>query len=228
VAKVLVVDDDAELTTIVSAFLSKQNYTIDAVADGRSAFDLLAVSKYDAIVLDLHLPDTTGFELCAKLRAAKDKTPIIMLTKRSSEDDKETGLDCGADDYLTKPFSLKELAARIRAVIRRSTSIFSNILTCGAIELDPVNHTVTKSGMPIHLSRIDFAVLEFLMRHPQEVFSKAALLARVWTSDSEATDDAVRSSIKRLRQKLDDSDDETSSIIENLRHVGYRIKAGHK
>jgi DNA-binding response OmpR family regulator len=224
VAKLLVVDDDIELATVIAGFLTKQNHTVDTAADGRSAFDLLAVSGYDAIVLDLDLPDVSGIDICTRLRGAKNTTPIIMLTGRSSIDDKEIGLDCGADDYLTKPFSLKELSARLKSLIRRSTNVCSNQLRCADIELDPTNHTVTKAGKPVHVLPIDFALLEFFMRHPQQVFSSNALLANVWASESEATDEAIRSSVRRLRQQLDDGGDEGSSIIENQRRVGYRFR----
>jgi DNA-binding response OmpR family regulator len=225
VAKLLVVDDDAELATVIAGFLTKQSHTVDVALNGRSAFDILAVSGYDAIILDLDLPDINGMEICAQLRASKNRTPIIMLTGRSSVDDTATGLDCGADDYLTKPFSLKELSSRVKALIRRSTNVYSNVLKCADIELDPTSHRVTKAGKPIHLLPIDFALLEFFMRHPQQVFSNNALLAKVWTADTEATDDAIRSSVRRLRQQLDDGDDEGSSIIENQRRIGYRLRA---
>ena len=227
-AKILVVDDDTELSTIIAGFLTQRNYIVETVADGRSALDVLAVSGYDVIVLDLELPYVNGIDVCAQLRASNNTTPIIMLTGKSSLGEKLTGLDCGADDYLTKPFSLKELAVRIKALIRRSNASYASVLKHSDLELDPMTHTLTKAGKPVHLMPIDFALLEFFMSHPNQVFSNDTLLARVWTSDTEATDDAIRSAVRRLRQKLDDGQDEASSIIENHRRIGYQFRPDRK
>ncbi len=227
-SKILVVDDDAELVTIIAGYLGRQNHKVETAYDGRAALDILAVSGFDVIVLDLDMPEIDGIEVCSQLRSSGIRTPIIMLTGRSSIGDKTQGLDCGADDYLTKPFSLSELYSRVNALIRRYTNVYTNTLKCTDIVLDPANHTVTKAGEPIHLLPIDFALLEFFMRHPHQTFSKEVLIKRVWDSDTEATDDAIRSSIKRLRQKLDNGADEDSSIIETQRRVGYRFVGERK
>jgi len=228
VSKLLIVDDDQELLTVLVGFLSQQKHTVEVAINGFSAMDLLAVSEFDAIVLDVGLPDINGIELCQELRARKNLTPIIMLTGLSSIDDKEKGLDCGADDYLTKPFSFKELAARINALIRRYSRVYSEVLTSGEIVLDPKKHQVTKGGHAVHLLPIDFALLEFFMRNPQQSFSNEAIVAKVWPSDSEATDDAVRSAVRRLRVHFDDPSGESKSIIENQKRVGYRfLGRGH-
>jgi two-component system OmpR family response regulator len=176
------------------------------------------------VILDWDLPRMTGVEICSKYRANKGVTPILMLTGKSQIADKEQGLDAGADDYLPKPFHMRELSARIRALGRRPTTVASNVLTVGSLELDPTKHRLCKNGQDIHLLPKDFALLEFLMRHPDEIFSSEAILQRVWNLDTEATSDAVRTSVKRLRKKLDDSDDEDNSIIENVRRIGYRLK----
>jgi DNA-binding response OmpR family regulator len=146
-----------------------------------------------------------------------------MLTGRGSISDKEAGLDSGADDYLTKPFNMKELSARIRAMLRRSTSQPSNVLTTGDLVVDPGKYKVLRKGVEIQLLPREFALLEFFMRHPDEVFSAEALLQRVWHSESEATSDALRTCIKRLRQKIDNSDED--SVIQTIPRVGYRLKA---
>jgi len=223
VAKFLVVDDDIDLTVVIAGFLTRLNHTVETAADGTSALGMLAVSGFDAIVLDLDLPDINGMEICSRLRSSDNNTPIIMLTGHTSMDDKLTGLDCGADDYLTKPFSLRELSSRLNALVRRTTNTYTPVLKCRDIELDLFNHTVSKGGQELHLLPIDFSLLEFFMRHPKQFFSKEVLLARVWTSDTEATDNAIRSAVKRLRQKLDDESNEEFSIIENNRRVGYRF-----
>lgn len=219
-------DDDAELVSVVTTFLTIQGYLVEAASDGGSALDYLAVSKYDVIVLDLEMPDISGLDVCKKLRDSGDATPVIMLTGRAAISDKEIGFSTGADDYLTKPFSLKELLARLKALMRRPAVYVSNVLRCGDIELNTESRTLTKSGQEIHLSPIELSLLELFMRHPQEFFSTDALLARVWSSDKESTDEAVRASIKRLRRKIDGADvDESESIIESNRRVGYRLRA---
>lgn len=223
--KVLVVDDDPELISVVTTFLKKQDYLVESAADGVTALDLLAVSKYDLIILDLLLPDVPGLDICRKLRASGDATPIIMLTGKSTIDDKEAGFNTGADDYLTKPFSLKELLARMRAILRRPAGLISNVLRSGNIELNTENRTLTKNGREIILSPTEISLLELLMKHPQQFFSTDVLLARVWPSDKDSTDEAVRASIKRLRRKIDDPEaDESLSLIESNRRVGYRFR----
>ncbi len=138
--------------------------------------------------------------------------------------DKETGLDAGADDYLTKPFDLRELVARIRAMLRRRTVAASSVLTYKLIELDPQSHKVTRAGQPVHVLPRDFALLEFLMRHPNEIFAVESLLLRVWESDSEASPEGLRVAVRRLRRALDTSEDLSESIIENVSRVGYRLR----
>lgn len=198
---------------------------MESAADGVTALDLLAVSKYDLIILDLLLPDVPGLDICRKLRASGDATPIIMLTGKSTIDDKEAGFNTGADDYLTKPFSLKELLARMRAILRRPAGLISNVLRSGNIELNTENRTLTKNGREIILSPTEISLLELLMKHPQQFFSTDVLLARVWPSDKDSTDEAVRASIKRLRRKIDDPEaDESLSLIESNRRVGYRFR----
>ena len=147
-----------------------------------------------------------------------------MLTGKGKVEDKEEGLDAGADDYLTKPFNMRELTARIRALLRRSPTPAGQSLKVGELELDPQKRLLRKSGVAVHVVPKDFAVLEFLMRYPGEVFSAEALLQRVWSFDSEASTDAVRTSIKRLRKALDDGSDEKNSCIENVRTLGYRLR----
>lgn len=148
-----------------------------------------------------------------------------MLTGKGQIEDKETGLDAGADDYLTKPFSLKELMARIRAQLRRQTGKFANTIKVGDLEMDATEHRITMGGEPIRLQPKDFAVLELFMRHPGEVFSSDSILQRVWNLDGDVGSDAVRTSIKRLRKALDKSENESDSLIENIPRVGYRLRA---
>lgn len=222
-AKILLVEDDVELTAMISEWLEFERYMVEVAHNGRDGSDRLRNCQYDVIILDWSLPDTTGIELCRGFRADHGTTPIIMLTGHGSISDKEAGLDSGADDYLTKPFNMKELSARIRALLRRSSSSPSNVLKVSDLIVDPTKYKVTKGGAEIQLLPREFALLEFFMRHPDEVFSADALLQRVWHSESEASSDALRTCIKRLRQKLDGDND--NSIIQTIPRVGYRLRS---
>ena len=221
-SKILLVEDDTELTAMISEWLTFERYTVEVVHNGREGLDRLRNCQYDVVILDWSLPDLTGLEICRSYRSQQGTTPIIMLTGRGAVSDKEAGLDSGADDYLTKPFNMKELSARIRAMLRRSTAQPSNVLTAGELVVDPGKYKVLRGGVEIQLLPREFALLEFFMRHPDEVFSAEALLQRVWHSESEATSDALRTCIKRLRQKLDK--DEEESVIQTIPRVGYRLK----
>jgi two-component system, OmpR family, response regulator len=180
-------------------------------------------NQYDVIVLDWDLPGATGVEICTSFRAKGGNTPIIMLTGKSTLRDKEEGLDSGADDYLTKPFHIKELSARIRALLRRPLSVTGNTLKVGDITLCPISYKVTKAEQEVQLLPREFALLEFLMRHPGQVFGAEALLDRVWNSDSEASPDALRTCMKRLRKKIESP--EGDSIIKTVHGVGYKLES---
>jgi DNA-binding response OmpR family regulator len=180
------------------------------------------VGSFDVIVLDWMLPSLDGIEICRRYRAARGVTPIIMLTGKSMVSEKELGLDNGADDYLTKPFSVRELSARVRALIRRPQDPHSDVITNGPIILETAARKITREGSPVELLPVDFAVLEFFMRNAGEVFSTEALIERIWHSDSRPTDNAVRSSIKRIRQAIDSNG--ADSLIETVNRVGYRLR----
>jgi DNA-binding response OmpR family regulator len=220
-AKLLFVDDDERLLSMEREWFESLNHTVETANCVDRAEDLLAVSQYDLLVLDWSMPGKTGLELCKELRHKKVSMPILMLTGNDTEDDKEAGLDGGADDYLTKPFSMRELSARVRALLRRASGAHSNILSHGAIELDVDNHECTVAAEQIVLMPKEFALLEFLMRHPGQVFSADALIERVWKADTEATEDAIRTCVMRLRKKLSAIGD----CIETIPRVGYKLKA---
>lgn len=223
--KILLVEDDKDLTVVIDEWLQAQNFTLDIAHDGREGYEYLRSGHYDVVILDWDLPGLSGVDICRKYRAANGTTPILMLTGKGQIVDKEKGLDSGADDYLTKPFSMRELSARLRALARRPAAIVSDVLRVGDLELDPVRHILLKAGKDVHLLPKDFALLEFLMRHPGDVFSSESLLQRVWNLDTEATTEAVRTSVKRIRQVIDAGADENTSMIENVRRVGYRLKS---
>ncbi|HEY9777490.1 MAG TPA: response regulator transcription factor [Planktothrix sp.] len=222
--RILIIEDDRDVAGLVLDWLKTENYSVEIAYDGEEGTEYLKQKDYDLLILDWSLPGKTGMEICQEYRARQGKAPVLMLTGRGSVADKEAGLDSGADDYLTKPFSMRELSARVRALLRRPPVPVSHLLEVGSLAMDPIKHTVTRNGKPITLLKRDFELLEFLMRHPGEIFSTDALLSRVWEYDQEASADAVRTAVKRLRKKLDESEDETSSVIENVRRVGYRLK----
>lgn len=222
-AKILVVEDEFYLSEPVREWLVHENHTVEVVADGLEALEYLKIYKYDLVVLDIMLPGMNGVDICRQFRAGGGQTPIIMLTSKAALDDKERGLDSGADDYLTKPFHLKELAARIRALLRRPAVPQGNVLRISDIELDPRASRVTKGGEEVRLLPKEFSLLEFLMRHPNQVFSAEALIDRVWQSDTEAYSDTVRTHIKTLRKKLDTEGQ--PSIINTVHGVGYKLEA---
>ncbi|MBS1992080.1 MAG: response regulator transcription factor [Cyanobacteria bacterium SZAS LIN-2] len=225
-SKVLLVEDDRDLTVVVSEWLIGQGVTLEICHDGICGYELLAGGGYDIAVLDWDVPGMQGVDICRQYRADGGSVPILLLTGKGLIEDKMVGLEAGADDYLTKPFSLRELSARLRALSRRASSSYQPTLKVGKLEMDPTLHILWKDQSAQHLLPRDFAVLEFLMRHPNEVISSQDILRRVWSLDTEVSPDAVRTSIKRLRKKLDDGAEEDYSIIQTVSRVGYRLSAG--
>ena len=221
-AKILLVEDDQDLAQMVVEWLTFEHHSVELVLDGREGMDRLRLCQYDAVILDWGLPQMSGPEILRSYRSEGGTTPIIMLTGKGTIAEKETGLDAGADDYLTKPFNMKELSARVRALLRRSSGAATNVLRVGELVVDPAKYKVTRNGVEIQLLPREFALLEFLMRHPDEVFSGDALLQRVWHSESEATSEAIRTCVKRLRQKIDQDDD--TSMIQTIPRVGYKLR----
>ena len=220
-AKILIVEDENDLRASVRDVLEAQNYLVDDACDGSSALDLLSVGDYDVIILDWNLPDMNGTDICRKYRSNGGKAAVIMLTGKKTVDDKETGLDAGADDYLTKPVHHRELLAQIRAALRR-TSNFADVLKSSELLLDPGKHKVSRDGKEIDLLPKEFALLEFFMRHPNTVFSPEALMERVWPTDSETSPDMIRKYVSKLREKVDKEGE--TSLIRTVHGVGYRFE----
>jgi DNA-binding response OmpR family regulator len=220
-AKLLVVEDDQALSKTVSEWLRSERHLVDVSASGLEALELLRQSKYDAVILDWHLPDMTGLEVCRTYRSAGGCCPILMLTGKGTLDDKELGLDSGADDYLAKPAHMREVSARVRALLRRPTGLKASLLNVGDIVLDASAHEVTKGRKAVNLTAQEFSLLEFFMRHPDQFFTPETLLSRVWPSDGEQTVLAVRVMIKKLRYKLDGESEK--SVIQTERGLGYRL-----
>jgi DNA-binding response OmpR family regulator len=220
-AKILLAEDDEQLGQLVADFLSGEKYIVERATDGLDADERLSLSIYDLLILDWDMPGMTGVELCQKYRLSGGKAPVIMLTGKKLIADKEQGLDSGADDYLTKPFELRELSARIRALFRRPVVMQSSVLTCRNLSLDVLAKSVHKDGKPIELLPREIAILEFLMRNPNQVFSIEALQTRIWPSDSETSPDALRVHIARIRSKI--GDEGNFPIIKTVRGHGYML-----
>jgi DNA-binding response OmpR family regulator len=220
-AKILIVEDDMQVATTVKDWLLFEKYLVEHVETGVDALDMMRAYEFDLIILDLALPKMDGIEVCKQYRNVGGRAPILMLTGKDTVTEKEIGFDAGGDDYLTKPFHLKELSARVRALLRRPANLTADTLKAGNIVLDRVKHTVTKDGETVHLARMEFTFLEFLMRHPNQVFSTDKLLERIWTSDSDKSTETIRSTVKKLRNKIDT--DGIPSIIQNIHGVGYKL-----
>ncbi|MBS2003705.1 MAG: response regulator transcription factor [Candidatus Obscuribacterales bacterium] len=220
--KILIVEDDADLGATLGRWMKLENYVFDLKDNGQDALQDLRFNNYDAIVLDLRLPDISGLEVLRTFRSRGGKTPVLILTGKNMIDEKTAGLDAGADDYLTKPFDGRELMARLRALLRRPAGFAGDVLVAGDIELDRKSHVVKCGGNEISLLPKEFDLLEFFMRHPNQVFNTESLLERVWPSTSETSPEVVRTHMNRLRKKL--TAQGQREWFETVHGVGYKLK----
>ncbi|MCC6380988.1 MAG: response regulator transcription factor [Dehalococcoidia bacterium] len=222
----LLVEDERRLATAVRRVLEEEGHVVDMVADGADALAQARAEAYDGIVLDVMLPSLNGYEVARRLRAAGVGTPILMLTARDSIEDRVTGLDAGADDYLVKPFALAELLARVRALGRRSQTAGGepNVLRVGNLELDLRSREAERAGKRIELTAKEFALLEALMRHPGQVLTRSQLLDLVWNYDVLTESNVVDTYIHYLRTKVDR--DFEPKLIRTVRGAGYAIRVG--
>ncbi|MUG96053.1 response regulator [Scytonema sp. UIC 10036] len=221
--KILIVEDNEWIIKALTALLQNQNYAVELATDGQAAWSLIQAFHYDLILLDIKLPKLDGISLCRQLRTHGFKVPILLLTGQNSSKDKAMGLDAGADDYVVKPFDSKELVARIRALLRRSSSILSPVLKWRELHLDPSKLEVEYKSRPIQLTPKEYALLELFLRYPSQVFSCEKIIEHVWSYENVPTEDAVRTQIKGLRQKLK-SVGAASDFIETVYGMGYRLK----
>jgi two-component system, OmpR family, response regulator MprA len=219
--RILVVDDEPNITEFLRVGLGYEGYAVTTAADGREGLRLARDEGFDLVVLDVMLPGLDGFEVCRRLRKTSD-VPIIMLTAKDEVPDRVTGLDLGADDYLLKPFSFVELLARVRAILRRRGAGLNRSVLRGAdVTLDVETRQVQRAGRPIALTAKEFELLEFMMSHPRQVFSREAILDRVWGYDFAGDTNLVDVHIGHLRDKLDDR---PPRLIHTVRGVGYLWK----
>ncbi len=221
-AKILLVEDETELAESVRDWLREDYHVVETAADGEAALAVLQRAEYDVIVLDWMLPGITGLEICRKYRAAGGQAALLMLTAKKSLSAKESALMGGADDYLAKPFHLRELSARITALCRRSQNRIVEVLQCGRLRLQRSRHRILKDDLEIHLSPKEFCLLELLMRFPEHVFSSDDLLNQLWGTDTDVTPETLRSTVKTLRKKIDDSAAQSSFIV-TVHGIGYKL-----
>jgi two-component system alkaline phosphatase synthesis response regulator PhoP len=225
--KVLLVEDDKDIVELVRYNLAKAGHQVLVALNGSNGLDKAKRENPDVIILDIMLPDLEGTEICKALRAhpVTTNTPIIFLTAKAEEVDKILGLELGADDYVTKPFSPRELAARVKAQLRRARTIpqpVTGVLTCGKLSIDPERHKVTKDHREVHLSAIEFKLLYFLAANKERVFSRDQLLAHVWGEDRLVTARTVDVHVRRLREKIEE-DPDTPQYLTTVRGFGYKL-----
>ena len=221
--RLLVVEDDVKLAQLLKRGLEGDGYAVDHAASVADATWLAGEQPYDAMVLDVLLPDGSGLDLCARLRAEQTWTPVIMLTARQTVPDRIAGLDAGADDYLAKPFALDELLARLRAVIRRGPVERPTEISIADLVLNPATHDVHRGNVPIELTPTEFRLLTYLMRHPDEILSRTDIVQHVWDFAFEPDSNVVDVYIRYLREKIDRPF--ASRYIETVRGVGYRLRS---
>jgi DNA-binding response OmpR family regulator len=215
------VEDDARLAEVMQRVLQRECHVVEVATDGAEALDLLAAGKFDVVVLDRLLPALDGVEACKQMRKRGDSTPVLMLTALDSTDDKVTGLDAGADDYLVKPFSFAELEARIRALTRRQGTVITDVIQVEDLVLDPMTHQVLRGNEEIDLTAKEFSLLAFLMRNHGLALSRGQILDQVWGYDFASVANVVDMYVHYLRKKIDAG--RRKSLISTVRGVGYRL-----
>lgn len=219
--RILIVEDEASIAKFIEQGLTEHGHAVDVARDGAEGLEYAISAEYDALILDIMLPKRNGLDLMHDLRQKGQKTPILMLTAKDTLDDRVRGLDAGADDYLVKPFAFPELLARLRAIMRRPPLQVGTILQVGDLEMDTARHEVRRAGEFIQLSPREYAVLEYLMRHPEQVLTRTQIGEHVWNFDFFNESNVVDVYMGYLRRKIDKGADQ--KLIHTIRGVGYRL-----
>lgn len=220
--RLLLIEDDQALREILAKRLAQEGYAVDACGDGNEGLDFALAAPYDGIILDIMLPGIDGLTLLKHLRARHIASSVLLLTARDAVDDRVHGLDCGADDYLTKPFAYEELSARLRAMLRRGVPSRSPVLQAGLLEIDTVSHTVHRAGKIISLTAKEYALLEYMMRNAGQVLTPGQIYDHVWTCQTGLDSNLVPVYIGYLRAKIDRG--EATTYIQTLRGFGYVLR----
>ena len=221
--RLLVIEDERKIARVITESLKREKYAVDAAYNGEEGFNLADSQPYDLLIIDRMLPGLEGTEIVKKLRENGKNMPILFLTALSTTEDKTLGLDVGADDYLTKPFAIDELLARVRALLRRPPIQQPDILKIDDLKIDKQQQTVTRAGKNIDLTSKEYALLEYLMQHSNQILSKETLIDHVWDFDADILPNNVEAYIKNLRQKIDKPF--KKQLIKTVRGFGYRIES---
>ncbi len=219
--RILVVEDEKKIAAVIATALRREGHAVDVSHDGTDGFVMANTEPYDLAIIDRMLPGLNGIDIVKKLRANDRPVPILLLTALGTVEDKTAGLDSGADDYLVKPFAIDELLARTRSLLRRPPLSHGSILTVGELSLDPKTKQVSRTGSVIELTAKEFALLEYLMRHPEQILSKDTLIEHVWDFDADILPNNVEAYIKQLRKKIDKPF--KKPLIHTARGFGYKI-----
>jgi len=220
--RILIIEDEEKIANSLKKGFINENFLVEVAADGEKGLSLARIGNVDLIILDIMLPKIDGVTVLKQLREDKIFTPVILLTAKDAINDKVKGLNIGADDYLTKPFSFEELLARVHSLIRRSTSK-ETLLRVDNLELDPLKHTVKRSDKLIDISAKEFAILEYLLRHKDAVVSESQLIDHAWDNDYDGFSNVVAAHIKNIRLKIDKSFPKDKQLLKNIRGLGYKI-----
>jgi two-component system, OmpR family, response regulator MprA len=223
--KILIVDDEPAVQQALARAFALERYDVEVARDGGEALEALAAEQFDAVVLDVTMPRVSGLEVCRRLRASGDRSPVLMLTARDAIDDRVAGLDAGADDYLVKPFALRELMARVRALLRRrgSDDESPGALSFEDLALDSIAHEVHRANRRLELTRTEFALLELFMRHPRQVLSRSTIFEHVWGYDFGAASNTLGVYIGYLRRKTEEGG--APRLLHTVRGVGYVLRS---
>ncbi|MDA3843511.1 MAG: response regulator transcription factor [Candidatus Kapabacteria bacterium] len=221
--RILVVEDERKVASFIKHGLEEERYIVEAAFDGRSGLEMAMNNQFDAILLDVMLPGKDGFTILKEMRDAGVATPVMMLTARGATEERVQGLDLGADDYLAKPFSFEELAARLRSILRRSSPEKSTKLRCGDLVLDTVSHFAYRFGKEIELTSKEYALLEYLIHNKNRILSRSTITQHVWRHNFDPESNIIDVYIKRLRSKIE-SEDGSRPLIQSIRGVGYRMR----
>lgn len=222
--RILIVEDEHRIAASIKKGLELEHFVVDIAYDGADGFDLAVTGEYDCLVLDIMLPGLNGIDICKRLRQQDNHTPILILTARGQLRDKVTAFDCGVDDYLTKPFNFEELLVRIRALTRRPHSITSSTISLGGLILNPSTFEVSRDGQRISLSAREFSLLEYFLRHPNQILTKDQIINHVWDYNAHVLPNTVEVYVKNLRRKIDFPFTGKKPLLVTVRGFGYKIE----